>query len=169
MFDLGFEQQRHLPGDQREEGFERSGSDDSTDAQAGESCPSRAGRFATGLAQMPVRIGIMEYDQPVVGGEPEIAFDPGAKIDRRTECGSVFSGTAEPKCSPRWAKPRGPGSRGSGPDGDDRIHFDRDSKRQNGNSDGAARVAAGLAEHVLHQFRRAIGDFRLVGEARARC
>jgi hypothetical protein len=28
----------------------------------------------------------MEYDQSVVGGEPEIAFDPGAKIDRRTEC-----------------------------------------------------------------------------------
>jgi hypothetical protein len=38
MFDLGFEQQRHLPGDQREEGFEPRDRM-TTDAQAGEICP----------------------------------------------------------------------------------------------------------------------------------
>src|SRR5438552_436237 len=76
---------------------------------------------------------------------------------------TLFSGKAVPECSPRWAKPAGPGSSGSGPDGDDRIHFDRNAEWQHCYPDGAPRMAACLTEHVLHQLRSAIRDLGLVG------
>src|SRR3982750_1324788 len=76
----------------------------------------------------------------------------------------LFSGNAVPEWSPRCAKPGGPASSGSGPDGDDRVHFDGHAERQDRNPDGAACMTAGFAEHVLHQLRGTVGDFGLVGE-----
>ena len=85
----------------------------------------------------------------------------------------LFSGNCDPSCSPRWANPAGPGqgdqNRGSGADRDDRIHFDGHAQRKNRDPDRAAGMASGLAEHLLHQLRSAVGDLGLVGEMRARC
>src|SRR4029450_8371286 len=75
----------------------------------------------------------------------------------------LFSGMPGP-WRPRCANPIGPGSSGSGADLDDRIHLNRDTQRQHRNADRRARMAPGLAEHVLHQFGRAVGNLGLVGE-----
>ena len=45
-----------------------------------------------------------------------------------------------------------------------RINLDSGSPRQGGHADRAAGMLAGFAEQRLHQVRRAIGDFGLVGE-----
>ena len=48
---------------------------------------------------------------------------------------------------------------------DDRIDLDRGAERQHRHADRAAGVAAGLAEHLLHQLGGAVGDLGLIGEA----
>src|SRR4029453_7961153 len=75
----------------------------------------------------------------------------------------LFSGTPGP-WSPRCANPIGPGSSGSGFDLNDRIHLDRDAERKDWHADRRTRLAAGLAEHLLHQLGRAIRNLGLVGE-----
>src|SRR4051794_7735500 len=76
----------------------------------------------------------------------------------------LFSGRPGP-CRPRWAKGRAPRRSSSAClDLDDGIDLDRRPQRKHRHADRAAGVAAGLAEHLLHQLRRAIGDLGLVGE-----
>src|SRR5262245_49496866 len=75
----------------------------------------------------------------------------------------LFSGTPGP-WSPRCANPCCPGLSGSGLDLDDRIHLDRDTQREDRDADGRSSMAPYLAEHLLHQFGRAVGDLWLVGE-----
>src|SRR4051794_10252894 len=89
---------------------------------------------------------------------------PAPKSIAPSNAASVFSGISKPECRPRWANPREPGSRGSGPDGDDRIHFNCNAERKDRNANGAPRMTAGLAEDFLHQLARAVGDLRLIGE-----
>src|SRR5436190_18883472 len=50
-------------------------------------------------------------------------------------------------------------------DGDDGIDLDGSAEREDRDSDGAARMPPGLAEHPLHQLGGAVGDLGLVGEA----
>ena len=49
-------------------------------------------------------------------------------------------------------------------EGDNRINLNRGAARQSGDAYGCAGVLPGAAEHLLHQIRRAIGDFGLIGE-----
>src|SRR5690606_3963011 len=77
-----------------------------------------------------------------------------------------FSLTLAP-CSPRWAKGRSvrkANRSGVRPDKDDRIDLDGGIERQHRHAHRAARMAARIAKDIDHQFRRAIGDFRLVAE-----
>src|SRR5262245_25677525 len=68
-------------------------------------------------------------------------------------------------CSPRWANGFDMSRRSSAClDGDDGIDLDRGAQREHRNAHRASRVAARLAEHLLHQFGRAIGDLGLGGE-----
>src|SRR3954466_8937745 len=77
----------------------------------------------------------------------------------------LFS-TSAPPWRPRWAKGTAPSRSSSASlDLDDCIDLDRGSQRQHRHADGAAGMAPGLAEHVLHQLGRAIGDLGLMGEA----
>ena len=47
---------------------------------------------------------------------------------------------------------------------DDRVDLDRRTQRQDRHADRCAGMAARFSEHVEHQFGRAIGDLRLIGE-----
>src|SRR3546814_540537 len=72
-----------------------------------------------------------------------------------------------PPWSPRWAKGRAINSTSAGSVGLDRdngINLDGGTERQHRNADRAAGVAAGLAEYLLHQLGRAVGDLGLVSE-----
>src|SRR3954468_2247962 len=74
----------------------------------------------------------------------------------------LFSGRPGP-CRPRWAKGRAPRVSSSARlDLDDGIDLDRRPERKHRHADGAAGVAAGFAEHLLHQLRSAVDDLRLV-------
>ena len=50
------------------------------DLQASELAQGRAADLGRGRAQPP-RIGVMEHDDVVVGGQPEVALDPGAALE----------------------------------------------------------------------------------------
>src|SRR5688500_16693123 len=76
----------------------------------------------------------------------------------------LFS-TRPPPCSPRCANGLATSSASlSLLDGDDGIDLDRGAERQRRHADRGAGVAAGLAEHLLHQLRGAVGDLGLVDE-----
>src|SRR5947209_4707515 len=90
MFNLRFEQQRDLPLGQSEEGFEPR--DRMTaDAQVGEIRPIRASDLQRAGAQ-PARIGVMEYYDLVIRGEPDVALDAGTERDRGAERGQRVFG-----------------------------------------------------------------------------
>ena len=127
----------------------------------------------SGLAHKPPSVGVVENDDLIVGGQPQVAFDARARSSAAAKAIRLFSGKAAPECSPRCAKPAGPGSSGSVAEAlvadlDDRIDLDRDAQRQHRHADRAAGMAPGLAEHLLHQLRRAVGDLGLVGEVARR-
>src|SRR3546814_18378609 len=72
-----------------------------------------------------------------------------------------------PPWSPRWAKGRAINSTSAGSVGLDRdngINLDGGTERQPRNADRAAGVEAGLAEYLLHQPGRAVGDPGLARE-----
>src|SRR6185295_2243529 len=69
----------------------------------------------------------------------------------------LFSGRPFP-CKPRCANGRAISRvRSLRLDGDDGIDLDRRAQRQNWHADRAPDMAAGLAEHLLHQLGGAVG------------
>ena len=63
------------------------------DAEAGEVTPA-ATADADGTCADSQGISIVEHDDLVVGGEPQITFDPAAEFERRGESGQAVFGKA---------------------------------------------------------------------------
>ena len=82
VVDLDLEQQRHAPGDQLEQAPQASGSVPRRRRNRAEFAERRLADSQRARAHPP-GVGIVKDDDPIVGGQPQVAFDPGAKLERR--------------------------------------------------------------------------------------
>ena len=81
--DLGFEQYRYPASDQiKQLGEDREGL--AAEFEVGEVGEGRLGNDVRAAAQ-PSRVGIVEDEDLVIGGEAKVAFDPRAKLKRGGE------------------------------------------------------------------------------------
>ena len=60
----------------------------------------------SGLAAQPPRVGVVEDDDLVVGGQPQVAFDPGAELERGGEREQAVLGNAGAVMQPAMREAR---------------------------------------------------------------